>query len=72
MQSMQRFSAKDAMFPFCEEIVVCKPRRDVFNVCMYSRSSACVCVVGKLYFLCDTEVLQLRLLRVCQVLWHKE
>ena len=24
---------------------------------------ACVCVVGKLYFLCNTEALQLRLLR---------
>ena len=32
----------------------------------------CVCVVGKLYFLCNTEALQLRLLRVCQVLCHKE
>ena len=55
---------------FCEEIFVCKPRWDVFSICMYSRSG--VCVVGKLYFLCNTEALQLRLLRVCQVLWHKE
>ena len=51
MQTMQRFSAKDVMFPFfCEEIVVCKPRRDAFSVCMYSRSSVCVCCWKALFF----------------------
>ena len=50
MQTMQRFSAKDAMFPFCEGICVCKPRRNVFSVCMYSRSSVCVCCWKALFF----------------------
>ena len=41
-------------------------------VCIQEVVCVCVVVVGKLYFLCNTEALQLRLLRVCQVLWHKE
>ena len=43
MQTMQRFSSKDVMFPFSKENFVCKPRQNVFGVCMYSRRSVCVC-----------------------------
>ena len=51
MQTMQRFSAKDAMFPFCEEILFVNQGEMLLAfVCIQEVVCVCVCCWKALFF----------------------